>query len=63
MRSGDSPIEPGSCEDFFDPAGSLISDPTAADSVLDRLVNNDHRIKMRGDSMRRNRGKPNKQRR
>jgi hypothetical protein len=27
--------------------------------TLDRLVHNAHRIEMRGDSMRKNRGKPN----
>jgi DNA replication protein DnaC len=36
-----------------------IGDPTVADSILDRLVHNAHRIEMRGDSMRNNRGKPN----
>jgi DNA replication protein DnaC len=34
-----------------------IGDPTLADGILDRLVHNAHRIEMRGDSMRRNRGK------
>src|SRR5215472_12035839 len=29
-----------------------------ADGILDRLVHNAHRIEMRGDSMRKNRGKP-----
>ncbi len=33
-----------------------IGDPTAADSILDRLVHNAHRIEMRGDSMRKKRG-------
>jgi DNA replication protein DnaC len=28
-----------------------------ADGILDRLVHNAHRIEMRGDSMRKNRGK------
>jgi DNA replication protein DnaC len=32
-----------------------------ADGILDRLVHNAHRIEMRGDSMRKNRGKPNAQ--
>jgi hypothetical protein len=32
---------------------------TAADDILDGLVHNAHRIEMRGDSMRANRGKPN----
>lgn len=36
-----------------------IGDPTVADGILDRLVHNAHRIEMRGDSMRRNRGKLN----
>lgn len=33
-----------------------IGDPTAADSILDRLVHNAHRIDLAGESMRRNRG-------
>jgi DNA replication protein DnaC len=36
-----------------------IGDPTVADGILDRLVHNAHRIEMRGDAMRKNRGKPN----
>jgi len=36
-----------------------IGDPTLADGILDRLVHNAHRMEMRGDSMRKNRGKPN----
>jgi DNA replication protein DnaC len=36
-----------------------IGDPPVADGILDRLVNSAHRIEMRGDSMRKNRGKPN----
>jgi DNA replication protein DnaC len=36
-----------------------IGDLTLADGILDRLVHNAHRIEMRGDSMRRNRGKAN----
>ena len=36
-----------------------IGDPTLADGILDRLVHNAHRIEMRGDSMRKNRVKPN----
>ena len=36
-----------------------IGHPTLADGILDRLVHNAHRIEMRGDSMRKNRGKPN----
>jgi hypothetical protein len=30
-----------------------------ADGILDRLVHNAHRIEMRGDSMRKSRGKSN----
>ncbi|HVB28752.1 MAG TPA: IS21-like element helper ATPase IstB [Terriglobia bacterium] len=33
-----------------------IGDPTLADSILDRLVHNAHRIEMRGESMRKDRG-------
>jgi DNA replication protein DnaC len=33
-----------------------IGDPTAADSILDRLVHNAHRIELTGESMRKNRG-------
>ena len=36
-----------------------IGDPTLADGILDRLVHNAHRIEMRGDSMRKNRGRAN----
>jgi len=36
-----------------------LGDPTLADGILDRLVHYAHRIEMRGDSMRKNRGKPN----
>jgi hypothetical protein len=36
-----------------------IGDPTVADGILDGLVHNAHRIEMRGDSMRKNRGKSN----
>jgi DNA replication protein DnaC len=36
-----------------------IGDPTLADGILDWLVHNAHRIGMRGDSMRKNRGKSN----
>jgi hypothetical protein len=32
---------------------------TLADGILDQLVNNAHRVEMRGDSMRKNRGKSN----
>ena len=34
-----------------------IGDPTIADSILDRLVHNAHRIELDGESMRKNRGK------
>jgi DNA replication protein DnaC len=34
-----------------------IGDPTLADSILDRLVHNAHRIELRGESMRKKRGK------
>ena len=33
-----------------------IGDPTVADGILDRLVHNAHRIEMRGESMRKQRG-------
>jgi DNA replication protein DnaC len=33
-----------------------IGDPTVADSILDRLVHNAHRIEMHGESMRKKRG-------
>jgi DNA replication protein DnaC len=33
-----------------------IGDPTIADSILDRLVHNAHRIELKGDSMRKKRG-------
>jgi DNA replication protein DnaC len=36
-----------------------IGDPTLADGILDRLVHNAHGVEMRGDSMRKNRGKAN----
>jgi len=35
---------------------SQIGDPTLADSILDRLVHNAHRIELKGESMRRKRG-------
>ncbi|HEY6266648.1 MAG TPA: ATP-binding protein [Candidatus Acidoferrum sp.] len=34
-----------------------IGDPTLADSILDRLVHNAHRIEMRGESMRKQRSR------
>jgi DNA replication protein DnaC len=33
-----------------------IGDPTLADSILDRLVHNAHRIELDGESMRKGRG-------
>jgi DNA replication protein DnaC len=36
-----------------------IGDPTLADAILDRLVHNAHRIEMRGESMRKQRGDKN----
>ena len=33
-----------------------IGDPTSADSILDRLVHNAHRIELKGDSLRKKRG-------
>ncbi len=39
-----------------------IGDPTIADSTLDRLVHNAHRIELKGESMRKQRGrKPRKE--
>jgi DNA replication protein DnaC len=35
-----------------------IGDPTIADGILDRLVDNAHRIEMRGESMRKKRNPP-----
>jgi DNA replication protein DnaC len=35
---------------------SQIGDPTLADSILDRLVHNAHRIELKGESMRKKRG-------
>jgi len=37
-----------------------IGDPTIADSILDRLVHNAHRIAMEGDSMRKKQRKDGK---
>jgi DNA replication protein DnaC len=34
-----------------------IGDPTIADSILDRLVHNAHRIELRGESMRKKRSR------
>lgn len=36
---------------------SQIGDPTSADSILDRLVHNAHRIDLKGDSIRKKNGK------
>ncbi len=33
-----------------------IGDPTLADSILDRLVHNAHRLELRGESLRKKRG-------
>ena len=41
------------------PIARKPGDPTLADGILDRLVHNAHRIEMKGDSMRKNRGKAN----
>src|SRR5262249_32952003 len=35
-----------------------IGDPTVADSILDRLVHNAHRIELQGASMRKKLGQP-----
>src|SRR6516225_11170336 len=35
-----------------------IGDPTVADSILDRLVHNAHRIELKGESMRKKKRKP-----
>ena len=34
----------------------IMEDPTLADAILDRLVNNAHRIQLTGDSMRKVQG-------
>jgi DNA replication protein DnaC len=38
-----------------------IGDPTIADSMLDRVVHNAHRIELEGESMRKNRGRKSQQ--
>ena len=38
-----------------------IGDPTVADSILDRLVHNAHRIELKGESMRKKKRKPGKE--
>jgi len=35
----------------------MIGDPTMADAILDRLVHNAYKINLKGDSMRKRRGK------
>ena len=35
-----------------------IPDPTVADAILDRLIHNAHRIELKGESMRKRKGKP-----
>ena len=35
----------------------IIGDPTIADSILDRLVHNAHRIELSGESLRKNRNR------
>jgi DNA replication protein DnaC len=35
-----------------------IGDPTIADSILDRLIHNAHRIELKGESLRKKRRKP-----
>lgn len=62
---GELPAEPW--RSFLADLDAFLVQPTdlhciggfGADGLLDRLVHNAHRIEMRGDSMRRNRGKPN----
>ena len=34
----------------------IIGEPAIADSILDRLVHNAHKINLKGDSMRKKRG-------
>jgi len=34
-----------------------IADPTVADAILDRLIHNAHRIELKGESMRKRKGK------
>jgi DNA replication protein DnaC len=40
------------CQIPVDRWHDLIGDPTFADAVLDRIIHNAHRIKLRGDSLR-----------
>ena len=32
----------------------MFGDPTLADAILDRVIHNAHRLKLRGDSLRKN---------
>ena len=34
----------------------IVGDPTIADAILDRLIHNAHKIKLKGDSMRKKQG-------
>jgi hypothetical protein len=36
-----------------------INDPTLADAILDRLTANAHRVELKGESLRRKKGKNN----
>ena len=36
---------------------AAVGDPTLADSILDRLVHNAHRIELQGESMRKKRAR------
>ena len=38
-----------------------IGDPTVADSILDRLVHNAHRIELKGESLRKKKRKPSEE--
>jgi DNA replication protein DnaC len=37
----------------------MIGEPTIADAILDRIIHNAHRITLEGDSMRRQKPRPN----
>ena len=50
MQVSPLPSDPGHVSD------PLVGDPTIADSILDRLVHNAHRLELEGESMRKNRG-------
>ena len=53
------PLQFARCpEDKLRTKHEQIGDPTLADGILDRLVDNAHRIELRGGLMRKNRGKP-----